>query len=132
MNFLYYVMQAFRAAWMAACKNSTTPATLLIPEGTFVSGQTLFAGPCISPKPITVEVIGTVKATTDLSEYYSPEWFTFLSIDGLVLKGGGIFDGQGAISWPFNDCKKNKGNCVSLPSVSIPFHQSLYKYKLIK
>ncbi|KAK2403560.1 Pectin lyase superfamily protein [Trifolium repens] len=107
---------AFRAAWMAACKNSTKPATLLIPQGTFRTGPTLFAGPCTSPKPITVEVIGTLTATSDLSDYVSPEWINFLAVDELVLEGSGVFDGKGAISWPLNDCKKNKGNCASLPS----------------
>jgi galacturan 1,4-alpha-galacturonidase len=119
-------MQAFRAAWMAACKNSTKPATLLIPQGTFRTGPTLFAGPCTSPKPITVEVIGTLTATSDLSDYVSPEWINFLAVDELVLEGSGVFDGKGAISWPLNDCKKNKGNCASLPSVSISFHLLLY------
>ncbi|XP_061350203.1 exopolygalacturonase clone GBGE184-like [Gastrolobium bilobum] len=115
-------IDAFRAAWGAACKNSTVPAKVLIPAGTFRAGQTMFAGPCTSPKPITVEVIGTVKATTDLSEYYSPEWFTFEDIDGLELHGTGVFDGQGAVSWPFNDCKKTKGQCASLPA-SLKFNQ---------
>ena len=106
---------AFRAAWMAACKNSTTQATLLIPQGTFLTGPTMFAGPCTSPKPITVEVVGTVVATTDLSDYVSPEWINFLSVDELVLQGSGVFDGQGATSWPLNDCKNNK-DCASLPA----------------
>ncbi|MCI16409.1 polygalacturonase, partial [Trifolium medium] len=101
---------------MAACKNSTKPATLLIPQGTFRTGQTLFAGPCTSPKPITVEVIGTLTATSDLSEYYSPEWINFLSVDELVLKGSGVFDGKGTTSWPYNDCKKTGDNCAPLPS----------------
>ncbi|GAU31634.1 hypothetical protein TSUD_38310 [Trifolium subterraneum] len=78
--------QALRAAWMAACKNSATPATLLIPQGTFRTGPTLFAGPCTSPKPITVEVTGTLTATSDLSDYVSPEWISFDTVDGLNLK----------------------------------------------
>ncbi|KAK7344416.1 hypothetical protein VNO77_13983 [Canavalia gladiata] len=109
-------IDAFRAAWGAACKNSTTQAKVLIPAGTFRAGQTMFAGPCISPKPIIVEVIGSVKASTDLSDYVSPEWFTFLNIDSLVLTGKGVFDGQGAISWPFNDCRQTNGDCAPLPS----------------
>ncbi|KAK7277774.1 hypothetical protein RJT34_22791 [Clitoria ternatea] len=107
---------AFRAAWGEACKNSTTQAKVLIPEGTFRAGQTMFAGPCNSPKPIIVEVMGTVKATTDVSEYPSPEWFTFYDIDGLLFTGKGVFDGQGPHFWPFNDCRQTKENCVSLPS----------------
>ncbi|RDX58096.1 Exopolygalacturonase, partial [Mucuna pruriens] len=112
-------IDAFRAAWGQACKNSTIQAKVLIPAGTFRAAQTMFAGPCTSPKPITVEVIGTIKANTDLSEYVSPEWFTFLEIDGFVLTGKGVFDGQGAVSWPFNDCRQTNGNCAPLPSVSI-------------
>nr|KYP74233.1 Exopolygalacturonase clone GBGE184 family [Cajanus cajan] len=111
-------IDAFRAAWGEACKNSTTHAKVLIPAGTFRAAQTMFAGPCTSPKPITVEVMGTVKANTDPSEYVSPEWFTFQDIDGFVLTGKGVFDGQGAASWPFNDCKQTKGNCAPLPSKS--------------
>ncbi|XP_058742544.1 exopolygalacturonase clone GBGE184-like [Vicia villosa] len=105
---------AFTAAWIEACKNSTTPATLLFPEGIFRTGQISFAGPCTSPSPITVEVIGTIKAT-EMSEYVSPDWITFFQVDNMVLKGSGVFDGQGALSWPLNDCKQNKGKCVSLP-----------------
>ncbi|TKY52500.1 polygalacturonase protein [Spatholobus suberectus] len=108
-------VDAFRAAWGAACKNSSIQAKVLIPEGTFRAGPTMFAGPCTNPNPIIVVVMGTVKASTDLSEYVSPEWFTFLDIDGLVLTGKGVFDGQGPKSWPFNDCKKNKG-CAPFPS----------------
>lgn len=120
------IVQAFRAAWGAACKNSTTPAKVLIPEGIYLAGPTMFAGPCTSPKPITVEVLGTIKASTDLSEYVSPEWFTFEDIDGLVVKGKGVFDGQGAVNWKFNDCKKSK-DCSPLPSVSIAFHWLGYR-----
>lgn len=111
-------MQAIMAAWITACKESTVPATVLIPKGIFLTTQTFFAGPCTSPKPITVEVVGTLKAATDLSEYPSPEWFSFISVDGLVLKGNGVFDGQGAANWKFNDCKM-KGDCAPLPAVSI-------------
>ncbi|KAL2661981.1 hypothetical protein GLYMA_02G016300v4 [Glycine max] len=109
-------IDAFRAAWGEACKNSTTQAKVLIPAGTFRAAQTMFAGPCTSPKPIIVEVIGTVKANTDPSEYVTPEWFSFLDIDGLVLTGNGVFDGQGAASWPYNDCAKTKGDCAPLPA----------------
>lgn len=119
-------MQAFRAAWGEACRNSTTQAKVLIPAGTFRAAQTMFAGPCTSPKPIIVEVIGTVKANTDPSEYVTPEWFSFLDIDGLVLTGNGVFDGQGAASWPYNDCAKTKGDCAPLPAVSIFLNLQLH------
>ncbi|KAF1860773.1 hypothetical protein Lal_00000186 [Lupinus albus] len=108
-------VNAFRAAWGAACKNSTSGAKVLIPKGTFLAGPTLFAGPCTSPNPIIVEVQGTIIASTDLSEYTSPEWFTFEDINGLVIQGKGVFNGQGPVNWKFNDCKQTK-NCAPLPA----------------
>ncbi|XP_028771166.1 exopolygalacturonase clone GBGE184-like [Neltuma alba] len=109
-------VMAFMHAWIAACKNSTTPSKVLIPAGAFVAGPTVFAGPCTSPKPITVEVLGTVVATVDPSEYVSPEWFTFEHVDGLVITGNGVFDGQGGVFWQYNDCKGKSSECASLPS----------------
>ncbi|XP_054798439.1 exopolygalacturonase clone GBGE184-like [Prosopis cineraria] len=109
-------VMAFMHAWIAACKNSTTPSKVLIPAGAFVAGPTVFAGPCTSPKPVTVEVLGNIVATTDPSEYVSPEWFTFERVDGLVVTGNGTFDGQGAALWPFNDCHGKSTQCASLPS----------------
>jgi len=112
-----YFVQAFMHAWIAACKNSTTPSKVVIPNERFVISQTVFGGPCTSPKPIIFEVLGTVVASTDLSEFPTPEWVAFEDVDGLVLTGTGTFDGQGAAAWEYNDCKKNP-SCVSLPSVS--------------
>ncbi|KAE8009441.1 hypothetical protein FH972_005878 [Carpinus fangiana] len=74
-------------------------------------------GPCKSP--ITVQVEGTIKATTDLSDYDTQDWFLFQSIDGLILTGGGTFDGQGQAVWKYNDCHVNS-NCRLLPT-SISF-----------
>ncbi|KAI9082592.1 hypothetical protein K1719_035461 [Acacia pycnantha] len=107
---------AFIHAWIAACKNSTTPSKVLIPAGVFVAGPTIFEGPCTSPKPVTVEVLGTVVSTVDPSDFVSPEWFSFEHVDGLVITGNGIFDGQGPAFWPYNDCKGKSSTCVSLPS----------------
>lgn len=109
-----YIDQAFMKAWVAACK-SGGPAKLLIPEGKYVTGPVVFQGPCKGF--VTVEVRGTVQATTDVSEYSSPEWFSFENINGLLLNGGGTFDGQGATVWKYNDCDHNS-NCQFLPSVS--------------
>ncbi|KAF5462455.1 hypothetical protein F2P56_018460, partial [Juglans regia] len=110
-------VQAFMKAWVAACK-SGGPAKLLIPKGTFVTGPVVFAGPCKGS--MTVEVQGTIQATSDVSEYSSPEWFSFENLNGLLLNGGGTFDGQGATVWKYNDCKQNS-NCQILPA-SIKFY----------
>ncbi|XP_059436211.1 exopolygalacturonase clone GBGE184-like [Corylus avellana] len=109
--------KAFMKAWIAACKSGGGPSTLVFPKGTYVSGPVIFAGPCKGT--ITVQVQGTIKATTDLSDYDTQDWFLFESIDGLILTGGGTFDGQGQAVWKYNDCHQNP-NCQLLPT-SISF-----------
>ncbi|XP_026403816.1 uncharacterized protein LOC113299089 isoform X2 [Papaver somniferum] len=106
--------QAFTAAWKAACA-STAPAEVFIPKGTYLVGPVKFTGPC-KASPITVNMQGFLKASTDLSRYgSSSDWFEFGWVDGLNLIGGGTFDGQGAASWPFNKCPTNM-NCKVLPT----------------
>lgn len=107
-------VNAIRGAWIAACKGNAK-AKVLIPKGTFRAGPILFAGPCTAPKPIIVEVQGTLKANTDLSLYTDPEWVTFENIDGLVVQGTGVFNGQGPVNWKYNDCKGKK-SCAPLPA----------------
>lgn len=101
-------------AWNAACNYRGT-SKLLIPGGTYMAGQVAFQGPCNSPNPVTVEVQGIIKAQTDISEYSSQEWFSFESINGLVVTGGGTFDGQGAAVWKYNDCHQHS-DCQLLPT----------------
>jgi galacturan 1,4-alpha-galacturonidase len=106
--------QAFMKAWVAAC-HWKGKARLVVPKGDFLLGQVIFGGPCNGPTPIVVQIMGTLKAVTDLSEYSSAEWVTFESINGLVVMGGGTFDGQGAEVWKYNDCHSNN-NCQLLAS----------------
>ncbi|KAG6575808.1 Exopolygalacturonase, partial [Cucurbita argyrosperma subsp. sororia] len=110
--------QAFMTTWIAACRNTSGPAKFLIPEGTFLVGPLVFAGPCQS-RPITVEIQGTVKATTDITQYSTTEWISIEDIIGFILTGSGVFDGQGPAAWPYNDCKTNN-KCQALPN-SIKF-----------
>ena len=123
--FLFSIWQAFMTTWIAACRNTVGPAKFLIPQRTFLVGPVTFAGPCKS-FPITLENQGTVKATTDVSAYSSPEWFSIEDITGFILTGSGVFDGQGLSVWPYNDCKKNN-LCQILPIVTIyfSFHSKL-------
>ncbi|KAL9671242.1 hypothetical protein QQ045_008808 [Rhodiola kirilowii] len=103
---------AFQKTWNAACA-SKGPATVVIPKGTFTTGQVIFQGPC-SATSITVEVQGTLKALTDISEFASPEWVTIRRVSNVHVKGTGTFDGQGASIWASNDCGTNN-NCVHPP-----------------
>lgn len=113
----YFALQAFMKAWVAAC-HWRGKARLLIPQGIFLIGQVTFQGPCNSPTPIIVQVAATLKAVTDISEFASPEWVTFEDINGLIVTGGGTFDGQGDVVWKYNDCRRNS-NCQLLPTVSL-------------
>lgn len=106
---------------MAPACDSAAPAKVVIPAGTFMAGPVVFQGPCKGKQPVIVEVLGTVSASTDLSQYTSKEWILFEHIDGLVLKGGGVFDGKGESAWQYNDCKSNK-DCTGLPaSIKLSF-----------
>ncbi|KEH37190.1 polygalacturonase [Medicago truncatula] len=115
--------QAFMDGWQAACK-SKVQARLLIPSGRFLVSSMFFSGPCLTPGPITIQVVGTVVATTDISDYVDGEWLMFQKISGLKLIGGGTFDGQGQSSWKYaENCETNPTNqCVRAPS-SIYFNQ---------
>ncbi|KAJ4757109.1 Pectin lyase-like superfamily protein [Rhynchospora pubera] len=105
---------AFLTTWKAACACSGN-VELLIPQGTYYLGQTVFRGPC-KFNTITVNLQGTLKASTDLSRFgKGDDWVEFSFFNGLTLTGGGIFDGQGSASWSKNECPTKK-NCKVLPT----------------
>lgn len=86
---------------------------MLVPEGSYAVGPLTFKGPC---KGVTrVDMRGQLLASTDLNAYTN-NWIDFQYIDGLVIYGGGIFNGQGASAWPHNECPK-KWSCKLLPMV---------------
>ncbi|CAL5184354.1 unnamed protein product [Lathyrus oleraceus] len=109
--------EAFMGAWREAC-HSNVQARLLIPRGTFLVSTMFFAGPCQTPGPVTIQVIGTVLATGDISDYVNGEWLMFRDIAGIKLIGGGIFDGNGKAAWQFSqNCEADPTNqCVRSPS----------------
>ncbi|KAI4299232.1 hypothetical protein L6164_032712 [Bauhinia variegata] len=121
----YY--DAFAAVWDAACRNSTGSVKILVPKGTFLLTPIIFSGPCKCAKPIVFEVAGTIVSPTNPSLFPNAQWIEFSDIDGLVLNGNGVFDGQGGVvdnethvsAWATNDCRKNK-NCVP-PSSNLRF-----------
>ncbi|XP_042455526.1 exopolygalacturonase-like [Zingiber officinale] len=107
--------QAFLAAWKEAC-NSSGQAKVLVPVGTYFLNPVEFRGPCPGVQDLTFQFQGTVKASTDLNKYKQTHgWVAFSHVDRLTLTGGGTFDGQGAVSWPLNNCPKQK-DCTPLPT----------------
>ncbi|CAN1336116.1 unnamed protein product [Linum perenne] len=84
------IIKALVKAFGEACA-STTPATIVIPTGTFLCGQTNLKAPCKAPS-ITIQVLGTVKAPSDIA---GDTWFLFDNINNLNIVGGGMFDGLG-------------------------------------
>ncbi|KAI5415717.1 exopolygalacturonase [Lathyrus oleraceus] len=108
--------QAFMSAWQAVC-HTQGQNRLYIPAGTFLVSSMFFSGPCLAPNPITIQVVGTVLATTDISEYENGEWLMFQHINGLKIIGGGVFDGQGQKAWQYTEnCEKSNSGCARNPS----------------
>lgn len=103
-------------AWIAACAFPSA-ARVVIPPGVFKVAEIIFSGPCKSPTPIVVQVMGTVRADSDLSNYPDKGWITVTRVNGIMILGGGTLDAQGANVWKYNDCKRNS-DCVHLPAVS--------------
>lgn len=113
-------MQSLIQAWNAACKSTCAmPPKLLIPPGNFSAGEVVFVGPCTAPKPITIEVQGTLLGDTDLSLYTQNTWISFEHIDGLELKGSGTFNGQGEASWKYAGDGGSHSDGGHLPDVSL-------------
>ncbi|KAJ6355810.1 hypothetical protein OIU78_004022 [Salix suchowensis] len=92
---------SFIRAWKAAC-NYRGKARLLFPKGTFLTGATIFQGPCLGPAPIKVQIAGTLRAVPDPSMYEEDFWISFENINGLLVTGTGTVDGQGNAVWKYN------------------------------
>ena len=105
------ITQAFTAAWNEACA-SPTPATIIIPVGTYKMGPTDVKGPCKAP--VEVQVDGTIQAPPNPADMKgADQWIKFQYMNSFTLSGKGVFDGQGATAWKQNDCGQNP-NCQTL------------------
>ncbi|KAM3376637.1 exopolygalacturonase [Capsicum galapagoense] len=102
----------FIAAWKAACQ-STGPAKVVVPPGTFTTGETIFQGPCKCPKPLILEIQGTLMSNKDISLYSRAAWLIIEKVEGVTVTGGGTLNGQGKDSWQFAD---RSGASPPLPS----------------
>ncbi|XP_057433264.1 probable polygalacturonase At3g15720 [Lotus japonicus] len=97
--------QAFEKAWGDVCNATQGTTTLLIPKGkSFMLRPVSFEGPC-KPAAINIQFEGTIIAPKSVEAWKWPEnnnresWLRFWRINGLVIKGGGTFDGQGSAWW---------------------------------
>uniref|UniRef100_A0A7N2MBB6 Polygalacturonase n=1 Tax=Quercus lobata TaxID=97700 RepID=A0A7N2MBB6_QUELO len=104
--------QAITSTWKEAC-TSTDPSTVVIPKRKHMVGPLNFQGPCKASVSILVQ--GYMVAPIDLNKFNPQDhWTVFQNIDGLMVSGGGTFDGQGSLAWSQNNCAKT-GICDSLP-----------------
>ncbi|KAK9015482.1 hypothetical protein V6N11_006588 [Hibiscus sabdariffa] len=109
--------QAFRKAWNYAC-SSSQGATMVVPKKTYRLKPINFSGPCKSP--LVLKIYGTIKASTDHSDYEGNgrRWLYFDNVQNLRVEGGGTIDGNGRTWWE-KSCKINKAlPCKEAPTVS--------------
>lgn len=100
------------SAWKGACEWDGT-GTVVIPEGTFMLGPVVMKGPC---KGSTVLLVKGLVVAPALDAFNSETWVEFQYVNGLMVTGGGKFDGRGSDAWPHNKCSRNQ-NCKPLPTV---------------
>ncbi|XP_019188548.1 PREDICTED: exopolygalacturonase-like [Ipomoea nil] len=118
--------------WNKACK-STEAAKMVIPAGKFLAGEVVFQGPCTAPKPIVIEIRGTLVADSDLSVFTSNYWISIEHVAGVEVTGGGTINGRGEDVWKFDAGEKIK-NAPLLP-VSLVFqaanHSKIHDIKFV-
>ncbi|XP_057454546.1 probable polygalacturonase At3g15720 [Lotus japonicus] len=96
--------QAFVKAWNDLCAATQGAPTLLIPKGkSFMLQPVSFKGPC-KTNNVNIELQGTLVAPKSVVAWKwannnKGAWIDFSGINGLVIRGGGTFDGQGATWW---------------------------------
>ncbi|KAF4359691.1 hypothetical protein G4B88_000502, partial [Cannabis sativa] len=104
---------AFVSAWEKACE-SKGRVELLVPKGTYLIGPINSVLLCSFDWFLCLQ--GYLKASTELFKYDSGGgWIEFRWLEGLILTGGGTFDGQGVKAWPYNNCLQDS-NCRILPT----------------
>ncbi|KAK9090399.1 hypothetical protein Sjap_023576 [Stephania japonica] len=92
-------MQAFEAAWEAACK--VEASTILVPSDyKFFVGPVSFSGPFCQPN-IVFQLDGTVIAPTSFKNWGPGpfQWLLFTKLRGITIQGSGTIDGRGSIWW---------------------------------
>ncbi|PVH47543.1 hypothetical protein PAHAL_4G083900 [Panicum hallii] len=106
--------RAFLRAWMKACATPGRPAVVVPRGGSYLLHPLVFRGPCRGY--MEVRVAGVLRAPAGLGAFRDcREWVHFSNVDGLLVTGGGTFDGRGATAWALNECPR-KRDCKLLPT----------------
>ncbi|CAI9297734.1 unnamed protein product [Lactuca saligna] len=118
--------KAFKKAWKAACSSTTEAVFSVAKNKKYLVTPIKFKGPCKSS--LTMEVSGTILASKQESKYKKDErhWLRVDHVDNLMIRGGGVIDGNGDFWWS-NSCKVNK----TLPCKDAPTALTLYKCKTL-
>ncbi|KAK7281402.1 hypothetical protein RIF29_09368 [Crotalaria pallida] len=96
---------SFLRAWSSACK-SREPATIYVPQGSFLLKQVTFWGPCMNE--IDFRIDGTLVAPLDYwSLGNSGYWILFMKVNWLSVRGGTL-DGRGPGYWR---CRRSGKSC---------------------
>ncbi|KAF9671862.1 hypothetical protein SADUNF_Sadunf12G0094100 [Salix dunnii] len=106
-------IKAFQKAWGDFCQASEEMPTLVVPAGnTFLLKSVTFSGPCMSKNP-HVLIEGTIVAPGSFDSWDGDDdyekWIGFTAVFGLMVDGGGKFDGQGEAWW--KACNDNDSAC---------------------
>ncbi|KAL2336107.1 hypothetical protein Fmac_010553 [Flemingia macrophylla] len=95
----------FIKAWQSAC-SSLSPATIYVPKGRYLLGNTNFRGPC--KRKVTFLIAGTLVAPEDYTALgNSGFWILFNHVENVVISGGKL-DAKGAAFW---NCRRSGKNC---------------------
>ncbi|XP_021763031.1 exopolygalacturonase clone GBGE184-like [Chenopodium quinoa] len=81
---------AMMKAWQKACHCSNGPSKVVVPPGTFVAAEVIFAGPC--KNHVTIELQGNVIADSDISQFPNKEFIVFQDVDRATFTGQGTID----------------------------------------
>ncbi|KAJ0780149.1 putative endo-polygalacturonase [Helianthus annuus] len=98
---------AFKKAWKEACSSTTAAIFSVAKNKKYLVTPIQFEGPCRAS--LTMQISGTILASKQESKYKKNEknWLRVEGVDNLVVKGGGVIDGNGDIWWS-KSCKVNK------------------------
>ncbi|MFS8015031.1 putative endo-polygalacturonase [Helianthus anomalus] len=98
---------AFKKAWKEACSSTTAAIISVAKNKKYLVTPIRFEGPCRAS--LTMQISGTILASKQESKYKKNEkhWLRVEGVDNLVVKGGGVIDGNGDIWWS-KSCKVYK------------------------